>query len=147
MALSSQSLLQTKTHSLQSHNPSLTLFKSKPESAKFTTFTKPISAVHAAEPAKSTAVVSGKEVVVKKVAASSGKWSLESWKTKKALQLPEYPNQVELDAVLKTIEDFPPIVFAGEARNLEDRLGEAAMGNAFLLQGGDCAESFKEFQC
>ncbi|CAM8902171.1 unnamed protein product [Rhodiola kirilowii] len=145
MALSSQSLLQTKTHSLQSHNPSLTLFKSKPESAKFTTFTKPISAVHAAEPAKSTAVVSGKEVVVKKVAASSGKWSLESWKTKKALQLPEYPNQVELDAVLKTIEDFPPIVFAGEARNLEDRLGEAAMGNAFLLQGGDCAESFKEF--
>jgi 3-deoxy-7-phosphoheptulonate synthase len=46
---------------------------------------------------------------------------------------------------LKTIEAFPPIVFAGEARSLEERLAEAAMGNAFLLQGGDCAESFKEF--
>lgn len=47
--------------------------------------------------------------------------------------------------MLRTIEAFPPIVFAGEARSLEERLGEAAMGRAFLLQGGDCAESFKEF--
>lgn len=47
--------------------------------------------------------------------------------------------------MLQTLDSFPPIVFAGEARNLEERLGEAAMGNAFLLQGGDCAESFKEF--
>lgn len=70
---------------------------------------------------------------------------MESWRSKKALQLPEYPDQKELDAVLKTIEDFPPIVFAGEARILEERLAEAALGNAFLLQGGDCAESFKEF--
>ena len=51
----------------------------------------------------------------------------------------------ELESVLKTIESFPPIVFAGEARSLEEKLAEAAMGNAFLLQGGDCAESFKEF--
>jgi 3-deoxy-D-arabino-heptulosonate 7-phosphate (DAHP) synthase class II len=43
------------------------------------------------------------------------------------------------------VEAFPPIVFAGEARTLEERLAEAAMGRAFLLQGGDCAESFKEF--
>lgn len=50
-----------------------------------------------------------------------------------------------LDSVLKTLESFPPIVFAGEARSLEDRLAEAAQGKAFLLQGGDCAESFKEF--
>ena len=73
------------------------------------------------------------------------KWGLESWKSKKALQLPEYPDQAALESVLKTIESFPPIVFAGEARSLEERLAEAAMGNAFLLQGGDCAESFKEF--
>lgn len=77
--------------------------------------------------------------------AVSGKWRLESWKTKPALQLPEYPDKAALESVLKTIEAFPPIVFAGEARNLEERLAEAALGNAFLLQGGDCAESFKEF--
>ena len=47
--------------------------------------------------------------------------------------------------MLQTLDSFPPIVFAGEARHLEERLGEAALGNAFLLQGGDCAESFKEF--
>ncbi|CAO2813876.1 unnamed protein product [Amaranthus hypochondriacus] len=73
------------------------------------------------------------------------KWSLDSWKAKKALQQPEYPDPNELDSVLKTLESFPPIVFAGEARSLEEKLGQAAMGNAFLLQGGDCAESFKEF--
>lgn len=77
--------------------------------------------------------------------STNEKWSLESWKSKKALQLPEYPDQAALETVLKTIESFPPIVFAGEARSLEERLGEAALGNAFLLQGGDCAESFKEF--
>lgn len=73
------------------------------------------------------------------------KWSVDSWKKKKALQLPEYPDQNELHKVLKKLESFPPIVFAGEARMLEEKLGEAAMGKAFLLQGGDCAESFKEF--
>ena len=70
---------------------------------------------------------------------------MDSWKSKKALQLPEYPDENELEKVLKKLESFPPIVFAGEARMLEERLGEAAMGKAFLLQGGDCAESFKEF--
>ncbi|CAN1169724.1 Phospho-2-dehydro-3-deoxyheptonate aldolase 1, chloroplastic [Linum perenne] len=73
------------------------------------------------------------------------KWSVDSWKTKKALQLPEYPNADDLHDVLKTIEEFPPLVFAGEARSLEEKLGDAAVGKAFLLQGGDCAESFKEF--
>jgi 3-deoxy-7-phosphoheptulonate synthase len=73
------------------------------------------------------------------------RWAVDSWRTKKALQLPEYPNAAELEAVLRTIEAFPPIVFAGEARHLEERLADAAMGRAFLLQGGDCAESFKEF--
>ncbi|KOM29648.1 hypothetical protein LR48_Vigan738s001300 [Vigna angularis] len=65
------------------------------------------------------------------------KWAVDSWKSKKALQLPEYPNQENLWAVLKSLEAFPPIVFAGEARNLEERLAAAAAaGNAFLLQGG-----------
>ncbi|KAJ8433919.1 hypothetical protein Cgig2_001848 [Carnegiea gigantea] len=76
---------------------------------------------------------------------SPGKWLVDSWKAKTAHQLPEYPDPNELESILKTLESFPPIVFAGEARTLEDRLAQAAMGNAFLLQGGDCAESFKEF--
>lgn len=63
----------------------------------------------------------------------------------KALQLPEYPDQKDLDSVLETLSSYPPIVFAGEARKLEEKLGQAAMGQAFMLQGGDCAESFKEF--
>lgn len=77
--------------------------------------------------------------------SSPKRWNLDSWKSKKALQLPQYPDKVSLESVLKTLESFPPIVFAGEARSLEERLAKAALGNAFLLQGGDCAESFKEF--
>ncbi|XP_027160620.1 phospho-2-dehydro-3-deoxyheptonate aldolase 2, chloroplastic-like [Coffea eugenioides] len=72
-------------------------------------------------------------------------WRPDSWKSKTAFQLPEYPDKSDLESVLKILESFPPIVFAGEARNLEEKLGQAALGNAFLLQGGDCAESFKEF--
>ncbi|GJN41044.1 hypothetical protein PR202_gn00368 [Eleusine coracana subsp. coracana] len=119
-----------------------------------------IRAVHAAEPSKghnsvpAAAKTSSPVVAPEKgtapvpkapAAAPSGKWAVDSWRTKKALQLPEYPNAAELESVLNTIEAFPPIVFAGEARRLEERLAEAAMGRAFLLQGGDCAESFKEF--
>ncbi|PPS00940.1 hypothetical protein GOBAR_AA19719 [Gossypium barbadense] len=89
--------------------------------------------------------------IVASISASSSpstgqtNWSLDSWKSKPAQQLPEYPDADELDSVLKTIGSFPPIVFAGEARRLEDKLASAAVGKAFLLQGGDCAESFKEF--
>ena len=61
------------------------------------------------------------------------------------MQLPVYPDKETLDSVLTALESYPPLVFAGEARRLEERLGDAAMGKAFLLQGGDCAESFKEF--
>jgi 3-deoxy-D-arabino-heptulosonate 7-phosphate (DAHP) synthase class II len=50
-----------------------------------------------------------------------------------------------LEGVLNTLESFPPLVCAGEARSLEARLGDTACGRAFLLQGGDCAESFKKF--
>ncbi|XWS49652.1 hypothetical protein CRYUN_Cryun12cG0021500 [Craigia yunnanensis] len=90
--------------------------------------------------------------IIASVSASSSspftgqtRWSLDSWKLKRAHQLPEYPDADELESVLRTIGSFPPIVFAGEARKLEDKLANAAVGKAFLLQGGDCAESFKEF--
>ena len=72
-------------------------------------------------------------------------WSPSSWRNKVALQQPNYPDAEKLAEVERVLSDFPPLVFAGEARSLEERLGEAALGNAFLLQGGDCAESFKEF--
>jgi hypothetical protein len=72
-------------------------------------------------------------------------WTPSSWGLKTALQQPKYPDQDKLEGVVKTLEGFPPLVFAGEARSLEERLGDAAMGKAFLMQGGDCAESFKEF--
>ncbi|KAG6491803.1 phospho-2-dehydro-3-deoxyheptonate aldolase 2, chloroplastic-like [Zingiber officinale] len=104
---------------------------------------RPVSAVYAAGTTAKNPV-KGKEPTA--VAdAKKGKWSVDSWKAKNALQLPEYPDKMELEAVLKTIEEFPPIVFAGEARHLEERLTDAAFGKAFLLVGGDCAESFKEF--
>ncbi|CAI6010359.1 unnamed protein product [Closterium sp. NIES-65] len=61
-------------------------------------------------------------------------------------QQPEYPDKAALAAALEELERCPPLVFAGEARALEEKLGEAALGKAFLLQGGDCAESFKEFR-
>lgn len=72
-------------------------------------------------------------------------WSTSSWRNKVALQQPNYPDAEKLAEVEKTLANLPPLVFAGEARSLEERLAEAAMGRAFLLQGGDCAESFKEF--
>ncbi|KAL6292698.1 hypothetical protein ACE6H2_000840 [Prunus campanulata] len=72
-------------------------------------------------------------------------WALDSWKSNQAHQLPVYSNSDELRTILTTLETFPPIVFAGEAWRLETWLGKAAMGEAFFLQGGDCAESFKEF--
>ncbi len=72
-------------------------------------------------------------------------WSPTSWREKPILQQPTYPNKDELNRVLKELENYPPLVFAGEAKRLKDQLGDVAAGNAFLLQGGDCAESFSEF--
>ncbi|KAF5186788.1 Phospho-2-dehydro-3-deoxyheptonate aldolase 2 protein [Thalictrum thalictroides] len=143
--VSTKSLLQSKTlvpSSSSSTKPNnLSSFSLFPTNSR--SIIKPISAVHAAEPAKSTTTKSSTPSPT--TTTTPGKWSIDSWRSKKALQLPEYPNQQDLDTVLQTLEAFPPIVFAGEARKLEDRLADAAMGNAFLLQGGDCAESFKEF--
>lgn len=75
----------------------------------------------------------------------SDTWSPNSWRAKPALQLPSYPDQAKLAEVEARLGKMPPLVFAGEARTLQARLGEVAEGRAFLLQGGDCAESFAEF--
>jgi len=72
-------------------------------------------------------------------------WTPSSWREKPILQQPTYPNQEELDRVLKELKNYPPLVFAGEARTLKSSLAKVANGEAFLLQGGDCAESFSEF--
>ncbi len=72
-------------------------------------------------------------------------WSPDSWRAKPVQQMPKYDDQSALKAAEKELAGLPPLVFAGEARNLQESLGEVAMGNAFLLQGGDCAESFAEF--
>src|SRR5882724_7792561 len=73
------------------------------------------------------------------------KWSPESWRGRPAQQVPEYPDQGKLEAVEKRLRSYPPLVFAGEARRLTQLLGDVAEGRGFLLQGGDCAESFAEF--
>jgi 3-deoxy-7-phosphoheptulonate synthase len=72
-------------------------------------------------------------------------WSPQSWRTKPARQMPDYPDPVALAAVEALLKTRPPLVFAGEARSLTAALGQVAEGKAFLLQGGDCAESFAEF--
>jgi 3-deoxy-7-phosphoheptulonate synthase len=72
-------------------------------------------------------------------------WTPSSWQAFPASQQPEWPDGGELDRALKQVSGFPPLVFAGEARSLQASLGHVAAGNAFLLQAGDCAESFEEF--
>jgi 3-deoxy-7-phosphoheptulonate synthase len=75
----------------------------------------------------------------------SSSWKPDSWRTKQALQMPEYPDVDYLNHVEAQIAAFPPLVFVGEAQQLKSALGRVASGQAFLLQGGDCAESFAEF--
>ena len=72
------------------------------------------------------------------------RWSPSSWRTKPILQVPTYPDLDQLQAVEAQIAGFPPLVFAGEARKLKRALAKVATGEAFLIQGGDCAESFGE---
>src|SRR5438045_1132774 len=72
------------------------------------------------------------------------RWTRESWRKKPILQVPDYPDQAALAAVETQLATFPPLVFAGEARSLKKALGKVALGEGFLLQGGDCAESFSE---
>jgi 3-deoxy-7-phosphoheptulonate synthase len=72
-------------------------------------------------------------------------WSPHSWREKPIVQVPDYPDKEALAAVENRLRTHPPLVFAGEARNLMSGLAQVSEGKAFLLQGGDCAESFAEF--
>src|SRR4051812_3933471 len=73
-------------------------------------------------------------------------WTPASWRAKPAKHMPgDYPDTAALNKVEQTLRGMPPLVFAGEARRLKTLLGDVSEGRAFLLQGGDCAESFKEF--
>ncbi|MCX8997525.1 3-deoxy-7-phosphoheptulonate synthase class II [Rhizobiaceae bacterium BDR2-2] len=71
-------------------------------------------------------------------------WSPASWRAKPISQVPDYPDADALRATEQRLAGFPPLVFAGEARRLKKALAGVAEGNGFLLQGGDCAESFAE---
>ncbi len=77
--------------------------------------------------------------------APASPWTPDSWETKPAKHMPAYDNPDELAAVTQTLKNYPPLVFAGEARRLKKSLAKVAAGDAFLLQAGDCAESFAEF--
>jgi len=72
-------------------------------------------------------------------------WSPTSWRARPAEQQPEWPDEHVLDQHLKVLSTLPPLVFAGEARALRRSMAEVAEGRAFLLQAGDCAESFYDF--
>jgi 3-deoxy-7-phosphoheptulonate synthase len=72
-------------------------------------------------------------------------WSPDSWRSFPIQQQPTWPDEGDLDRALKQIHGYPPLVFAGEARSLQSGLAQVAAGNAFLLQAGDCAESFEDF--
>ncbi|HSG57599.1 MAG TPA: 3-deoxy-7-phosphoheptulonate synthase, partial [Paracoccaceae bacterium] len=72
-------------------------------------------------------------------------WTPDSWKSHEARHLPVYEDAAELAEAEATLSNYPPLVFAGEARALKADLADVSAGKAFLLQGGDCAESFAEF--
>ncbi len=75
----------------------------------------------------------------------AGKWTPDSWRGKPIKQQPEWPDEGALAEVEAKLKNFPPLVFAGEARRLREHLAKVVDGRAFLLQAGDCAESFAEF--
>ncbi|SFD08471.1 3-deoxy-D-arabinoheptulosonate-7-phosphate synthase [Pseudomonas citronellolis] len=72
-------------------------------------------------------------------------WSPDSWRSRPIQQQPVYPDATRLQQVEQSLASYPPLVFAGEARELRRQFAEVTAGRAFLLQGGDCAESFAEF--
>ncbi|MGC6515356.1 MAG: class II 3-deoxy-7-phosphoheptulonate synthase [Myxococcota bacterium] len=77
---------------------------------------------------------------------TTDRWTPASWRDRHAEQLPRYPDAAALDEATRQLSACPPLVFAGEARGLKADLGRVSRGEAFLLQGGDCAESFSEFR-
>ena len=74
----------------------------------------------------------------------SDNWTKDSWRKKPIVQVPDYDDKKHLQDVESRLASYPPLVFAGEARRLKENLSKVSKGEAFLLQGGDCAESFAE---
>ena len=72
-------------------------------------------------------------------------WEVDSWRKRPAKQQPVYPDEASLLEAERELATLPPLVFAGEIDELKAALGKVSQGRAFLLQGGDCAESFAEF--
>lgn len=85
------------------------------------------------------------KAAVSSSSSDDGKWSPSSWRAKESKQIPIYPDQEALEEVEKKLSKSAPLVFAGEVRTLSDQLALASQGQAFVLFGGDCAESFDEF--
>ena len=79
------------------------------------------------------------------ISAATRQWMPETWRARPIRQVPAYPDPTRLNAVEARLQGYPPLVFAGEARRLRAALAIAAEGRAFVLQGGDCAESFSDF--
>ncbi|KDE19951.1 phospho-2-dehydro-3-deoxyheptonate aldolase [Acetobacter aceti 1023] len=77
---------------------------------------------------------------------TSATWMPDSWRSFPVKQIPSYPDQAALKTVEDRLSSYPPLVFAGEVRTLRNHLAQAAAGQAFVLQGGACAESFGEFK-
>eukprot|EP00567_Pseudictyota_dubia_P016612 CAMPEP_0197453122 /NCGR_PEP_ID=MMETSP1175-20131217/34025_1 /TAXON_ID=1003142 /ORGANISM="Triceratium dubium, Strain CCMP147" /LENGTH=492 /DNA_ID=CAMNT_0042986303 /DNA_START=291 /DNA_END=1769 /DNA_ORIENTATION=- len=103
-----------------------------------------IGVLHLASPA--WAMVLRSPTFVKPGSAiTSSNWSPSSWRQKEAKQIPKYPDEEALKEAEAKLSKSAPLVFAGEVRNLSDQLANAARGDAFVLFGGDCAESFDEF--
>ncbi len=71
-------------------------------------------------------------------------WTPDSWRKLPVVQVPDYDDKAKLTSVEQQLAGYPPLVFAGEARKLKRKLARVAEGKGFLLQGGDCAESFAE---
>ena len=92
------------------------------------------------------ATANGKHVGTSNLGKQTGivtsTWTPSSWRNQTALHQPEWPDSGELDLAVKQLSQLPPLVFAGEARDLTDQLARVCRGEAFLLQAGDCAESF-----
>src|SRR3954471_6553737 len=96
-------------------------------------FDQPVYNAPPSSPALSDGFCSG-------VSIMSERWTPDSWRAKPVQQMPRYPDAKALADVEAQLATFPPLVFAGEARNLKKALARVAAGEAFLLQGGDCAE-------
>src|SRR4249920_2828237 len=79
------------------------------------------------------------------MAVTPATWTPSSWRGRTALHQPDWPDAAAAEASVERLRALPPLVFAGEARELQASLGEVAAGRAFLLQAGDCAESFRDF--